>query len=67
MRKTKNIIENRVKTLETEILVMRRILGAKIEKKDPNAWDKLNALGKKISKSWKSKKPSWKLISEFRR
>jgi hypothetical protein len=46
---------------------MKRIQGVKIEKKDPKAWERLDAIGKEISKSWKSKKQSWQLISESRR
>ncbi len=37
------------------------------ERKDVNAWKKTSDIGKKISKNWKSKKPSYKLIEESRR
>ena len=57
-------IKDRVGALETEVLAMKRIQGVQIEKKDPKAWEKLDAIGKEISKSWKSKKQSWQLISE---
>jgi hypothetical protein len=60
-------IKDRVGALETEVLAMKRIQGVQIEKKDPKAWERLDAIGKEISKSWKSKKPSWQLISESRR
>ena len=60
-------IKDRVGALETEVLAMKRIQGVQIEKKDPKAWERLDAVGKEISKSWKSKKQSWQLISESRR
>ena len=60
-------IKDRVGALETEVLAMKRIQGVQIEKKDPKAWERLDAIGKEISKSWKSKKQSWQLISESRR
>lgn len=60
-------IKDRVGALETEVLAMKRIQGVQIEKKDPKAWGRLDAIGKEISKSWKSKKQSWQLISESRR
>ncbi|MFQ6118999.1 MAG: hypothetical protein ACE5KE_03820 [Methanosarcinales archaeon] len=60
-------LKNRIDILESEILALKRILGVKMERKDPNAWQRLEAIGKEISKSWKSEKPSWQLISESRR
>lgn len=60
-------MKNRIDSLETELLTTRKMLGVKMEKKDPRAWNRLEALGREISKSWKSKKPSWQLISESRR
>lgn len=60
-------IKDRVGALETEVLAMKRIQGVQIEKEDPKAWERLDAIGKEISKSWKSKKQSWQLISESRR
>jgi galactokinase/mevalonate kinase-like predicted kinase len=60
-------LKDRVDALETEVLAMKRIQGVQIEKKDPKAWERLDAIGKEISKSWKSKKQSWQLISESRR
>jgi len=56
-------LKDRVDALETEVLAMKRIQGVQIEKKDPKAWERLDAIGKEISKSWKSKKQSWQLIS----
>ena len=67
MEKIIKNIKDRVDALETEVLVMKRIQGVQIEKKDPKAWERLDAIGKEISKSWKSKKQSWQLISESRR
>lgn len=60
-------MKNRINSLETELLTTRKMLGVKMEKKDPRAWNRLEALGREISKSWKSKKSSWRLISESRR
>ncbi|ATZ61810.2 MAG: hypothetical protein BME93_04790 [Methanosarcinales archaeon Met12] len=60
-------LKTKVESLEAEVLVMRRTLGVKTEKKDEKAWKELEKLGKSISKGWTSKKPSWKLISESRR
>ena len=60
-------LKDRVDTLETEVLAIKRIQGAHIETKDPKAWERLEAIGKEISRSWKSKKQSWQLISESRR
>ena len=57
----------RIDALETELNIMRRMHGAIMEKKDPKAWDRLHAVGKEITRGWKSKKPSWQLISEARR
>lgn len=67
MRDSIQSLKSRIDTLETELNAMRRMLGATMEKKDPKAWDRLHSVGKKISKEWKSKKPSWQLISEARR
>ncbi|MCZ7355738.1 MAG: hypothetical protein O8C66_02830 [Candidatus Methanoperedens sp.] len=60
-------LKSRIDTLETELNAMRRMLGAKMEKKNPKAWDRLHAVGREITREWKSKKPSWQLISEARR
>ncbi len=60
-------MKNKIDFLETELVTTRKMLGVKMEKKDPKAWSRLEALGKEISKSWKGKKPSWQLISESRR
>ncbi len=60
-------LKSRIDTLEMELNTMRRMLGARMEKKDPKAWDRLHAIGRKITREWKSKKPSWQLISEARR
>lgn len=51
--------------MESQMLV--KMEQAKLEKKSPLAWKKIEALGKKISKKWKSSKASWQLISEGRR
>ncbi len=37
------------------------------EKKDINAWARIEKIGKEISKSWKSSKYSWQLIAEGRK
>ncbi len=60
-------LKERVDALETEVVAMKRMQGLQREKKDPNAWERLDAIGKEIRKSWKSKKQSWELISESRR
>jgi len=69
MQKSKEIesLKDRVSGLEMEVTIMKRMVGVKMEKKDPKAWKKLQRLGKDISKSWKSDKPSWQIISESRR
>jgi len=69
MQKIKEIesLEGKVRSLETEIIIMKRMVGVKMERKDPKAWEKLQKLGKEISKSWKLDKPSWQIISESRR
>ncbi len=60
-------LENEVKLLKIEIAYLKRILRVEREKKDPEAWEKLERVGKKISNSWKSDKQSWQLISGERR
>ncbi len=67
MENTVQILKSRIDDLETELNAMRRTLGATMEKKDPKAWDRLHAIGKEIAHEWKSKKPSWQLVSEARR
>ncbi len=67
MKTTVQILKSRIDTLETELIAMRRMLGATMEKKDSKAWDRLHTIGKQISFEWKSDKPSWQLISEARR
>jgi hypothetical protein len=62
-----NALKKRIDYLETELKIMRKSLGVDREKKDPKAWDRLHRIGGEISKAWKSKKPSWQLISEARR
>jgi len=42
-------------------------MGVEKEKKDPDAWRKLESVGRKINNAWKSDKQSWQLISEARR
>ncbi|MBU0951953.1 MAG: hypothetical protein KKH91_03885 [Elusimicrobia bacterium] len=53
------------RNIETQVLEIKK--HTKLERKDPAAWEKLEKLGKKISKEWKSSKTSWQLISEGRR
>lgn len=60
-------LENEVKLLKVEVAYLKRILGVEKEKKDPEAWKKLESVGRRISNSWKSDKQSWQLISEARR
>ena len=60
-------LENEVKLLKIEIAYLRRIMGVEKEKKDPDAWRKLESVGRKINNAWKSDKQSWQLISEARR
>ncbi len=67
MKTTMKTLKNRIDSLETELTAMRRLLGATMERKDPKAWDRLHAIGREISRDWKSDKPSWQLISEARR
>ncbi len=67
MKNTVQTLKSKIDALETELNAMRRTLGATMEKKDPGAWDRLHIIGKEISRNWKSKKPSWQLVSESRR
>lgn len=67
MKTTVQTLKSRINTLETELITMRRMLGATMGKKDSKAWDRLHTIGKQISLEWKSDKPSWQLISEARR
>ncbi|MCX9011671.1 MAG: hypothetical protein OIN66_11190 [Candidatus Methanoperedens sp.] len=67
MNDTIQTLKDRIDALETELNAMRRTLGATIEKKDPKAWDRLHVIGREIAREWKSKKPSWQLVSEARR
>ena len=67
MKNTVQTLKNKIDALETELNVMRRALGATMEKKDPRAWDRLHIIGKEIARDWKNKKPSWQLVSESRR
>lgn len=57
----------RLENLETEVFAIKKIIGSEIEKKDPQAWNKLEKLGEKIAKAKKIEVPSWKIISESRR
>ena len=67
MKNTIQTLKNKIDALETELNAMRRTLGATMEKRDPKAWDRLHVIGKEIARDWKSKKPSWQLVSESRR
>ena len=67
MQDTIQSLKSRINTLESELNAMRRLHGVSMEKKDPKAWERLHAIGREITKEWKSKKPSWQLISEERR
>ncbi len=67
MENTVQILKSRIDCLETELNALRRTLGATMEKKDPKAWDRLHVIGKEIAHEWKSKKPSWQIVSEARR
>ncbi len=60
-------LEIRVNLLEIDIAQIKQALGIDLYHKNPKAWEKLEVLGKKISKLWKSKKSSWQIISESRR
>ncbi|WP_456475337.1 hypothetical protein [Candidatus Pyrohabitans sp.] len=61
------VLKERLEHLETELKIIRKSIEARREKKDPKAWDRLNEIRMKISKAWKSKKPSWQLVLEARR
>ncbi len=67
MENTTLILKSRIDALEIELNAMRRTLGVTMEKKDPKAWDRLHIIGKEIARDWKSKKPSWQLVSDSRR
>jgi len=54
-----------VRNINSQVLEIKK--QTKLERKDPLAWKKLEKLGRKISKEWKSSKTSWQLISEGRR
>lgn len=66
MEKLKEM-ENKINLIETEVTMIRRIIGVRAEKKNPIAWERLEKLGKQIGKGWKLKEPSWEIISESRR
>ena len=60
-------LEKEFKLLKIEIAYLKRFLGVEREKKDLKASEKLERVGKRISKSWKSDKQSWQFISGERR
>ncbi len=60
-------LKNKVNLIESEVSMIKRIIGVRIEKKSPTAWNRLEKLGKQIGKGWRIKQPSWKVISESRR
>lgn len=62
MKTTVQTLKSRIDTLETEIIAMRRVLGATMEKKDSKAWDRLHKIGKQISLEWKSDKKSHSIV-----
>lgn len=59
-------VREKVRRLEVEMLLIERKVGLITEQKDPNAWERLDKLGKKINTLWRAKKPSWQIISEMR-
>ncbi len=52
-----------------EKLYRKRISIEKIKTSEKNekAWERLEQVGKAISEKWKSKEPSWKIISQLRK
>ena len=60
-------LESTVKSLGADVLIIKSLLGAELEKKDAKAWNRLEEIGREISKNWHSKKTSWQIISEGRR
>lgn len=57
-------LENRIEALEAEIEVIKKSIRIHADKKSSSAWKNLE---KVRNKKWKSKKPSWEIISESRR
>ncbi|MCK4613935.1 MAG: hypothetical protein KAU14_03955 [Thermoplasmata archaeon] len=60
-------LEGKVNSLGTDVLMIKSLLGAELDKKDAKAWNRLEEIGKEISQNWHSKKTSWQIISEGRR
>ena len=60
-------LKAKIWTLETELSTAQQMAGTRTIKKDAGAWDRLENIGRKIGKDWKSKKTSWEIISESRR
>lgn len=52
-----------------EKVYKKRMLIKKIRPSEKNekAWEKLEKIGEAVSAKWKSKIPSWKIISQSRR
>jgi len=57
----------RIARLEWQLQLMQRMLSAKSGAKSPGAWKSAERLGERISKGWKLRSPSWKVVSEQRR
>ncbi len=60
-------LEERIESIENDIMLLKRSLAIKRGRKDPNAWKKLEKLGKEIGEHWQAERPSWQIISDSRR
>ena len=57
-------LENKIESLEAEIALIKRSIGIREGKKSFSAWKKIEKISKK---KWKSRKPSWEIISKSRK
>ena len=60
-------LEENIRKYGIELIPIKQIVDIKLGAKKSDAWNELGKLGKNISNNWKSKDPSWKIISGNRR
>ena len=60
-------LENKIREAGIRLMPIKQIANIRLGNKMPAAWDSLKKIGEKISGSWKSKEPSWQIISKDRR
>mgnify|MGYP001578927905 CR=1 FL=1 len=59
-------LENNIRNAGISLMPIKQIADIRLGNKMVSAWDNIKSIGEKISNSWKSKEPSWKIISESR-